>query len=123
MINPKFEETLKDNIIAPQLEAKLTSTYGLVVGVDSGRNTVDVWIAGQGNSHLVSEMLFKVPFPVSMGIQAALPKVGMMCWVDFKGNDYASPVVTHFYNPVFKETQERKQNQAINTTPRFLFRM
>lgn len=123
MINPKFEDRLKDNIIGPQLESKLSTTSGIVAGVDPGRNTVDVWIAGQGNSHLMSEMLFKVPFPVITGIQASLPRIGMMCWVDFKGNDFSSPVVTHFYNPVFQETQERKQNQAINTTPRFMFKM
>lgn len=123
MRHPKFEQRIKDNIVDKELNNRLTTTYGMVSRVDVVNNTVDLWISGQGNSDLLSEMLFNVPYPVTPGIQGAAPQVGLLAWVDFKGNDYSTPVVTHFYNPNFRDTQERRQNRAVNDIPRFMFNM
>lgn len=119
---PKFEQRVKENIIDKGNRQIIRSTWGMVSAVNQMNNTVDIWLAAPDSGEF-SEVLFNVPYPVSPGIQVAAPPIGYACWVDFKGNDYSNPIVTHFFNPSFFDTQYEKQTTAINNVPRFMLGM
>lgn len=122
MRHPKFEERIKDEIIHKETKQSVRSTYGIVSNVNIRKNTVDVWLAAPDSDEF-SEVLFNVPYPIMPGIQMAAPPVGTPCWVDFKGNDYSTPIVTHFFNHVFLETQSERHNTAVNEVPRYMYGM
>lgn len=104
------------------MSSQAQPTHGIVMYHNYIHNTVDILIAPQ-SSNKQGEMLFNVPYPTTNGVQMVAPEVGTPCWVQFKGGDYSTPMVTNFFNHVYEETRKEQQYKASNDIPKFMINM
>lgn len=99
-----------------------TGSQGVVLQYHSEQNTATVLLSRQ-NSSLPGEVLNSVPCPYIPGLQYAAPEPGRMCWVDFRGDNNANPVITHFFSTNFRVTDHQAHNRSNTNIPKFLIDM
>ncbi len=117
-----FEKKIAEKVVQPYVNAQVQSGYGIVITHDKVSNTATVLMA-QSDSDLPGDMYHDVPCPVQLGIQSVNPEKGRTCWVTFKNNDRQYPVITHFYNYYYADSDGNKQQNAKSPLPRFIFNL
>jgi hypothetical protein len=118
----RFEEHVKRNIIHPNSEAEVKDGYGIVVHYNPQKNIASVLLA-QPATDLPGEIYHNIPCPVQIGVQSVAPEVGRQCWVTFKNQNPAFPVITHFYNYFFETADYEKQTNAMAPMPRYIYNL
>ena len=125
MANPKFENKIKQNIVAPNTQQRNMSGYAIVLTYNGNTNTASIQMGKPGSPGL-GKIYKDVPCPTNIGLQGVAPELGRPCFVDFKGNGNSSdyyPVITTFFNHVYNEIDFEKQNTAVNNIPRYILGM
>lgn len=117
---PKFEQAIQDRVVNSALEQTSRPGYGIILSYDKITNTASVLLSvpGSGNP---GEQFNDVPCPTTLGLQMQAPYPGRPCWVTFKDGNQAFPVVSHFFNHVFDQTDYLRQYNATNNIPRYLY--
>lgn len=122
MPNPKFEQKLRDQVVYPDAFQRAQPGYGIVMEYDSSDNTATVLMSMPGSDQ-IGQYYTKVPCPTNMGIQTVAPEQGRQCWVIFKDGTQANPMVTHFFNHIYSETDALTNGRAVNDIPRFMLEL
>lgn len=118
----RHERQPRQSVSTVQAMQVMPSTYGIITSYNPTYNTATVITAKPGSSEF-GETLFDVPCPVHLGVQAVAPEVGRPCWVSFKDNSMAEPMITHFFNHVYNEIDYLRQTKAINPIPRYILNL
>lgn len=93
---PRYDEHLASTIRSES--SKLAKpTYGILFSYDRYENTATIGVTGQG-SHNITNMLRKVPCPITMGVQTVDPEPGRPVWVEFKDGNPTAPMVVAYLN-------------------------
>jgi len=119
MNNPKFENKVKQKLIAPAANQSVTSGYAIILSYDSTTNTASVQMA-EKKSPVAGAIFRNVPCPTSLGVQGVAPSLGRHCWVDFNGETDFYPVVTHLFNQAYDTIDYATQSSSVNNIPRYI---
>lgn len=119
---PKFEKRIRERIVDPAMQQAAQPAFGTVMHYDKRTNTATIVLSMPGSDHL-GQFYTNVPCPTTRGLQMAAPEEGRGCWVIFKDNTLANPMITHFANPDFEGIDYHKQYEAKNDIPRFMMEM
>lgn len=115
---PKFDKKIQEQIdISLMRESK--TRFGVLMFYDKGRNTGTI-ILEDVNTESMGSVLYDVPFPLQMGIQAQSPKPGSRCVIGFRDQQERYPYIVSFVDDV-KRGRSYVPNHYINTgVPNFL---
>lgn len=119
---PKFEQAIRENIVEANEAQKSLPGYGIILDYDPMYNTATVMMADP-SSDLPGELFHDVMCPTNMGLQTVAPEPGRPCWVVFRNNSQAMPMITHFFNHVYHKIDYSRYTTSLNTIPRFMLGM
>lgn len=118
----KMKEKIQQEILLPQKISESQPGWGFVASYDETKNTADVLMSRPGSDQ-PGEMYYHVPCPVQIGIQGVAPEVGRACWVVFKGGNFQSPIITHFFNYNYGQRDYGRSTNASQVSPGFMLEM
>ena len=121
---------MRDPEVRSQIESQLhaiqnnqtTGCQGVILQYFNERNSATVLLSRQ-NSNLPGEVLNSVPCPYIPGLQYAAPEPGRMCWVEFRGDNHNTPVITHFFNSNFQNVDYEAHSDSRTNIPKFMIDM
>jgi len=116
---PKFSQSIRENIVQSHSKQQAVPGYGIVMDYDSVNNRATVLMSSAGSDQ-PGEIYKEVICPTTIGIQTVAPETGRPCWVVFKNNNTAFPIITNFFNHVYDQIDYTKQTQATNSIPRYM---
>lgn len=119
---PKFEQKVRERIVDSAERERTRPGYGIVIEYDVDNNTATVLMAHPGTDQ-PGEFFMNVPCPDVFGVQTVAPSLGKPCWVEFRDATNSNPVITHFFNHVYRETEYEQQYTVNNDVPRFLMEL
>lgn len=116
---PKLTKSIKENIVQAHAQQQAVPGYGIVMNYEPSTNTATVLMASPGSDQ-PGEIHKEVMCPTNIGVQSVAPEPGRPCWVVFKNNNIAFPIITNFFNHVYDQIDYTKQTKAVNPLPKFM---
>lgn len=117
-----FQDKIRKQVVDPAMRQAAAPRYGFVLSYNPIDNTASIALTSPGTDDL-GEIFNNVPCPTSIGVQTVAPEAGRPCWVQWKDNNEAFPIITHFFNHAYTKIDYSKQTKAENNTPRFFLNM
>lgn len=122
MKDPVVQKQIESSIREGNQKQQVTGNFGMIINYNKEKHTANVML-GHQNSNQPGQTLSSIPCPHIPGIQYTAPEPGRMCWVEFRGRDQKTPVITHFFSPSFAGTDYESHNEAYIGVPKFLVDM
>lgn len=117
---PKFEQKVKEKLIQPSKDQNYGPNYGIILGYDPTTNRASILVAHHG-SDAAGEVFNNIPCPMQLGTQSVAPKPGTPVGVMYKDGNVQSPMITHYFNHIYQNVNQTRQNRSVNVTPRYIY--
>jgi len=115
---PRLDKHLGDTYRSQSQQETTTGRYGIIMSFNKYTNTATVMLV-QENTGAIEGLYKHVPCPVYPGVINAAPRPGEQCWVEFKGRSSAHPIITHYFNHLYKEYEYTERSNANVGVPKF----
>lgn len=96
-----------------------TGALGVIMEYNKYDNTCTVALS-EADSDVVTEIISNVACPTQIGVQAAAPEPGRICWVAFKSGNATQPFVVNYYNHRYQTHDYERQTRTPFSIPSHL---